>query len=106
MGKFYLVPEKRLVYRGSKKDGGGGSWDQTLQAFEGTRMFARAKFLASLLKSLGIVPDGADVLRLKDSVCNGTILLRNLVNAKTVLAADSRKFLKRLRERGDAPEAK
>jgi hypothetical protein len=108
MGRFYLVPENRLVRRrsGKPKEEAGGSWETALQAFEGTRTFARAKFLSSLLKNVGVVPDGGDVLRLEDAVCSGTILLRNLANNKTVLSKDTKRFLKRLRERSDVPEAK
>lgn len=69
-------------------------------------MFARAKFFSSLLKNIGVVPDGVDTVRFKNSACSGTILLRNLVNNKTVLTSDTKKFLKKLRERGDVPEAK
>ena len=104
MGKFYYVPAKRLVHRGTKGKRSGGSWDDTLKTFEGTRMFTKAKFYVSLLKSQNLSPGEGDVLRLKDAACNASILLRNLINGKTTLSSDSRKFLKRLREQG-APEA-
>lgn len=109
MGKFYYVPEKKLKHvggsskRGDKASEGGG-WKDSVQAFEGTKFFARAKFFASLLKNQGLVPDELDVLRLKDATCSATILLRNLVSPKTVVSRDTARFLKRLRERG-APEA-
>lgn len=77
----------------------------TLQAFEGTRMFAKAKFLSSLLNNLGVVPNAADRVRISDAECSASILLRNLVNPKTSMSEDARRFLKRLRSLGNVPEA-
>lgn len=106
MGRFYLVPERRL--RRAKSEPPAlrkGSWNVTLQAFEGTRMFAKAKFLSSLLNNLGVVPNAADRVRISDAECSASILLRNLVNPKTSMSEDARRFLKRLRSLGNVPEA-
>lgn len=103
---FCLVPKKKL--KRLVKEGGGQSeksWQKLLDTFRETKSFASAKFYAAILRNNGITLDEGDLLTADGVTCSATALLRNLANSKTKLTNETKKYLEKLRARGNMPEA-
>lgn len=108
--QFYLIPRSRLrllakhKYPQPRSEKG---WDHALKAFADTKRFAAAKFFANLLANNGISPsEDSDLLTIEEVTCSATELLRILVNSRVRMTSSGKKFLEKLRSRGNMPEAR